>query len=98
MNSLVLVFSTAPTGLHHSARLALDVQFYAGFALDEEVFSALFVAYDPQRRKALDLTEFLGVQLFLKAASGMFHVFDYQRSGCISLDFNQFIYACTFCR
>ena len=69
-----------------------------GFSLDGAAFNALFLAYDPTRRQALDMAEFLGVQLFLKAASGMFHVFDYQRAGCISLDFNQFIYACTFCR
>ena len=71
---------------------------YAGFTLDEAAFNALFLAYDPTRRQALDMAEFLGVQLFLKAASGMFHVFDYTRAGIISLDFNQLVYAATFCR
>lgn len=44
------------------------------------------------------MAEFIALTFFLKAASGMFHVFDYQRAGSITLDFNQFVYACTFCR
>lgn len=44
------------------------------------------------------MAEYLALTFFLKAASGMFHVFDHRKSGTISLDFNQFVYACTFCR
>lgn len=70
----------------------------AGFTLDEVAFEALFMAYDPTRRGALDMSEFLAATFFMKAASGMFHVFDHARAGAINLDFNQFIYACSFVR
>jgi hypothetical protein len=70
----------------------------AGFALDDVAFEALLVAYDPTHRGSLDMAEFVALTFFMKAASGMFHVFDEHRAGSVTLNFNQFVYACTFCR
>jgi Ca2+-binding EF-hand superfamily protein len=86
-------FASCKCATLHDAQVA-----HVGFSLDPTAFRALFRAYDATRQDSLDMAEFIALSFFLKAASGMFHVFDYQRVGSITLDFNQFVYACTFCR
>jgi Ca2+-binding EF-hand superfamily protein len=76
-----------------AARLAC-----AGFHLDQHAFNALFMAYDPDRSNSLGIAEFIAMTIFLRQSATMFQAFDQQRSGRISLDFNQFIYAAAHCR
>lgn len=65
----------------------------AGFQLDQPAFMALFQAFDPDKSHALSLPEYIGMTLFLQSATATFTAFDAQRSGRITLDFNQWIYA-----
>lgn len=52
-------------------------------------------AFDPDRNGQLGLAEFIAMTLFLKSAAATFSAFDPQSEGRISLDFNQFVYACS---
>lgn len=70
----------------------------AGFHLDQHAFEALFGAYDPDRSQSLGLPEYMGMSVFLKHTANMFRAFDAQRTGRITLDYNQFVYAMSHCR
>ena len=66
-----------------------------GFNLDEHAFYAMVRAFDPDRQGQLGLAEFIAMTLFLKSAAAAFSAFDPRKEGRISLDFNQFVYACS---
>ncbi|CAD7701349.1 unnamed protein product [Ostreobium quekettii] len=66
---------------------------HAGFQLDQPAFTALVGAFDPDRNALLGVQEFIAMTLFLKSCSAIFTAFDPQRSGKVTLDFNQFVYA-----
>jgi len=68
---------------------------HAGFNLDEHAFYAMVRAFDPDRNGQLGLAEFIAMTLFLKSAAATFSAFDPHSEGRISLDFNQFVYACS---
>lgn len=70
----------------------------AGFRLDSHSFQALFTAYDPDKSQNLGMAEFVAMTVFLRLTANMFGAFDPQRSGRITLDYNQFIYATSNCR
>ncbi|CAL8468820.1 g8361 [Coccomyxa elongata] len=64
-----------------------------GNRLDGPAFHTLFNAYNPERNGTMDLTEFIAMTLFLQSANATFTAFDQQRTGRVTLDYNQFIYA-----
>jgi hypothetical protein len=70
----------------------------AGFTLDAHAFEAMFVAFDPDKTQGLSMTEYMGLATFLQMATRIFTGFDPQRTGRITLDFNQWLYACANCR
>ena len=70
----------------------------AGFQLDKHAFEALFCAFDPDRSQGLSLTEYMGMATFLQMSTRTFTSFDPHRTGRITLDFNQWVYACANCR
>jgi hypothetical protein len=51
--------------------------------------------YDPDNSRTLSLDEYLRACLFLQTASRTFGAFDQQRRDSITLNFNQFVYACS---
>ena len=70
----------------------------AGFKLDQHAFEALFYAYDPDRSGTCSLIEYMGVCTFLKSTALIYSAFDPQRTGRITLDYNQFVYAVSSCK
>lgn len=66
---------------------------HAGYRLDPPAFEALFRSFDPDRTNNLCLAEFMAMSVFLQGAGRTFHAFDAQRTGRITLDFSQFVYA-----
>ncbi|PRW44941.1 Coiled-coil domain-containing 40 isoform C [Chlorella sorokiniana] len=66
---------------------------HAGYRLDPPAFDALFTSFDPDRTNTLCLAEFMAMCTFLQGAARTFHAFDPQRSGRVTLDFSQFVYA-----
>jgi len=68
---------------------------FSGFQLDDPAFFAMVRAFDPDRNNRLGLAEFIAMTLFLKSAAATFSAFDPQDRKRISLDFNQFVYACS---
>ncbi|GAB4817232.1 hypothetical protein N2152v2_004278 [Parachlorella kessleri] len=68
---------------------------HAGFRLDPPAFEALFKAYDPDRSGTLEMAEFVAMSVFLQSASATFRAFDSQQTGRITMDFSQFVYACS---
>eukprot|EP01024_Parvocaulis_polyphysoides_P012778 TRINITY_DN1475_c0_g1_i1.p1 TRINITY_DN1475_c0_g1~~TRINITY_DN1475_c0_g1_i1.p1 ORF type:complete len:197 (-),score=5.42 TRINITY_DN1475_c0_g1_i1:371-877(-) len=69
----------------------------AGFNLDQTAFYTLCRAFDPDRSGTLGLPEYIAMTLFLQSCTAVFTAFDPQKTGRISLDFNQFIYAAANC-
>ncbi|CAK0780096.1 hypothetical protein CVIRNUC_004935 [Coccomyxa viridis] len=64
-----------------------------GYTLDTPAFEAMFRAYNPERNGVMDLTCFIAMMIFLQSANATFQAFS-QGQNRISLDYNQFIYAC----
>lgn len=69
----------------------------AGFHLDVPAFEAMFSAYDPDLSKTLSMPEYIGMTLFLSSATSAFQAFDTQRTGRVTMDYSQFIYAASNC-
>jgi Ca2+-binding EF-hand superfamily protein len=67
---------------------------HAGYNLDRPALQVVFQRFDPTRNGSLGLTEFLALTLFLRSATATFNAFDPNRTGFISLNFGQFLYAC----
>lgn len=55
-----------------------------------------FVAqsFDPTRSQQIGVSEYVALASFLRSASNTFTAYDNQRSARITLDFNQWVYAC----
>ena len=51
--------------------------------------------YDPDSSTTLSLDEYIRMCLFLQSCVRTFGAFDSQRVGTITVDFNQFVYACS---
>ncbi|GAX72749.1 hypothetical protein CEUSTIGMA_g205.t1 [Chlamydomonas eustigma] len=64
-----------------------------GFDLDTPVVTALFKRHDPDNSNCLATEEFLRLNLFLKSCQRTFSAFDSQKSGRVSMDLYQFVYA-----
>ena len=85
--------------LHHRAAAKLSgAAAAAGFQLDQHAFESAFYAFDPDRNQTLNVTEFMGLSVFAQSTARIFGAFDPQRSGRITLDYNQFVYAVSNCR
>lgn len=65
----------------------------AGFRLEQPAFECLFGTFDPDSTSTLSLAEFMGMTVFLQSCSLTFSAFDAARTGRVSLDFSQFVYA-----
>eukprot|EP01024_Parvocaulis_polyphysoides_P036599 TRINITY_DN32547_c1_g1_i4.p1 TRINITY_DN32547_c1_g1~~TRINITY_DN32547_c1_g1_i4.p1 ORF type:complete len:218 (+),score=0.69 TRINITY_DN32547_c1_g1_i4:2-655(+) len=70
---------------------------HARFNLDQTAFYTLCRAFDPNRSGTLGLPAYIAMTLFLQSCSDVFNAFDPQRTGRVSMDFNQFIYAASHC-
>lgn len=66
---------------------------HAGFTMDPPVVQAMFKKHDPNNSNTLSLDEFIRLCLFLQSCVRTFGAFDAQRTGRVTLDFNQFVYA-----
>jgi len=67
---------------------------YCGFGdVDETAIKHACKAFDPDRTNDLGCDQYIGLVLFLTAARRTFNSFDSNRTGKITVDFNQFIYA-----
>lgn len=66
----------------------------AGFMIDGPALKAVFSRFDPLRTDGLDRIQFMELTLFLRSATATFNSFNPSSSGCIQLNFNQFLYAC----
>lgn len=67
---------------------------HAGFGhVDEGAVKSSCQAFDPDRSNNLSLDQYIAMTLFLIGAKKAFEAFDTNRSGRITLDFNQFVYA-----
>ncbi|CAD7701160.1 unnamed protein product [Ostreobium quekettii] len=66
---------------------------HAGFNLERQAFDPMVRAFDPSRSSSLDLAGYIGLSLFLKSVTATWAAFDPEKTGRISLDFNQFLYA-----
>lgn len=66
---------------------------HAGFNLDPPVVTAMMTRHDPDNNKAMSLDEFIRMCLFLQSCVRTFTAFDPQRTGRVTLDFGQFVYA-----
>lgn len=65
----------------------------AGFRLEQPAFECVFATFDPDSTNTLSLAEFMGLSVFLQSCSLTFQAFDAHRSGRVTLDFSQFVYA-----
>lgn len=65
----------------------------AGYNLERPALEVVFRRFDPSKNGALSLPEFLAMTLFLRSATATFNAFDQQRTGMISLNFSQYLYA-----
>jgi len=65
----------------------------SGYNIDMVPFQSLVATFDPDRSGSIGLEPYLALCAMLKQASKVFSLFDPQRTGKITLDFNQFIYA-----
>uniref|UniRef100_A0A7S0X1H2 EF-hand domain-containing protein n=1 Tax=Chlamydomonas leiostraca TaxID=1034604 RepID=A0A7S0X1H2_9CHLO len=66
---------------------------HAGFNLDPPVVQAMMSRHDPDNNNQMSLDEFIRMCLFLQSCVRTFSAFDAQRTGRITLDFGQFVYA-----
>ncbi|PNW85918.1 hypothetical protein CHLRE_03g200050v5 [Chlamydomonas reinhardtii] len=66
---------------------------HAGFRLDPPVLAAMMSRHDPDNSGTLSLDEYIRMCLFLQSCVRTFTAFDQQRTGKITLDFNQWVYA-----
>lgn len=66
---------------------------HAGFRLDGPAFDCVFTTFDPDSTGTLSLAEFIGMSVFLQACSLTFSAFDASKTGRVTLDFSQFVYA-----
>jgi len=75
-------------------REALECLAYAGYGdVDQKAIEHACRAFDPDRSNDLGIDQFIGLFLFLASARKVFESFDVDKSGKITLDLNQFIYA-----
>jgi hypothetical protein len=70
----------------------------AGFRLDEHAFESAFSSFDPDRSQACNMIEFWELCVFMKLTAAIFGAFDARRTGNVTLDYNQFVYAASSCR
>lgn len=70
----------------------------AGFNLDEHSFNAVFYAFDPDRSNSMKQPEYIATCVFLRNTAAIFQAFDTMRSGRVSMDYNQFVYAASNCK
>eukprot|EP00803_Ostreobium_quekettii_P002857 evm.model.scf_168.9 EVM.evm.TU.scf_168.9 scf_168:64105-67522(+) len=66
---------------------------HSGFNIERHAFDTMVKAFDPNRTASLDLAAYIALSLFLKSAAATFAAFDPNKTGRITLDFNQFLYA-----
>ncbi|KAL6765832.1 hypothetical protein V8C86DRAFT_2450115, partial [Haematococcus lacustris] len=66
---------------------------HAGFALDAPVVKAMMTRHDPDNNGAMSLDEFIRMCLFLQSCARTFTAFDPNKTGRVTLDFGQFVYA-----
>eukprot|EP00899_Mesostigma_viride_P019619 jgi/Mesvir1/27659/Mv07382-RA.1 len=66
---------------------------HSGFTLDQTAFYSVCKSFDPDLTGNLRLDAYIALSLFLSSASKTFSAFDPQRTGKVTLDFNQFLYA-----
>ena len=64
-----------------------------GFNIERHAFDTMVKAFDPNRSASLDLAGYIALSLFLKSVTATFAAFDPNKTGRITLDFNQFLYA-----
>ena len=86
--------SGSPTATQiHSGQVknALDALGYNW--IDPPAFTAMCVAFDPNRDQMFGLTEFIAMVAFLKTVLGTFKGFDSGGRGVVTLSLNQFLYA-----
>ncbi|KAG1662375.1 hypothetical protein FOA52_006637 [Chlamydomonas sp. UWO 241] len=76
-----------------SANEVISALKHAGFHMDPPVVQAMFKRHDPNNTNTLSLDEYIRLCLFLQSCVRTFGAFDTGRSGRITLDFNQFVYA-----
>jgi Ca2+-binding EF-hand superfamily protein len=70
---------------------ALDILGYSW--IDGPAFSAMCLAFDPQRDSLFSLTEMIAIGAYLRSVTAMFKGFDPQGRGMVSMTMNQFLYA-----
>ena len=56
-------------------------------------FNALFQSYDPDQNNMLGKPEYMAMMCFLRGATQTFQSFDFNRSGSVSLNWSQWVYA-----
>lgn len=66
--------------------------------LEPPAFQAVCDAFDPNRESVFDLTVFYSIIAFLKATISTFRCFDAHRTGQVTMNMNQFVYAAAFTR
>eukprot|EP01064_Diplonema_japonicum_P028012 TRINITY_DN4217_c0_g1_i1.p1 TRINITY_DN4217_c0_g1~~TRINITY_DN4217_c0_g1_i1.p1 ORF type:complete len:189 (+),score=28.86 TRINITY_DN4217_c0_g1_i1:23-568(+) len=71
---------------------------HAGYNLDQHAFYAAVRVYDPDHNGVMSMTEYVGLCAYLQIATNTFASFDTQRSGNVSFNLNQFIYATSQCK
>ncbi|QDZ24869.1 hypothetical protein HOP50_15g74120 [Chloropicon primus] len=69
-----------------------------GYQLDDTAFYTCCKSFDPDRTGDMGIPEYIALSLFLLSARNTFAAFDFQRTGVITLNFGQFIYATANCR
>lgn len=65
----------------------------AGFTMDPPVLQVMMKKYDLSNKGVLKLDEYIRMCLFLQSCVRTFGAFDSTKTGKITLDFNQFVYA-----
>ena len=69
-----------------------------GYQLDDTAFYTCCKSFDPDRTGDMGIPEYVALNLFLLSARNTFAAFDFNKTGVISLNFGQFIYASANCR
>lgn len=70
----------------------------AGFNLEPPAFVEMMKAFDPERKGQITYAPYIAMTLFVRCAANAFQAFDSCRTGRVSMDFSQFIYAASNCR